>query len=69
MHKMRRIDWSGTGRLEGSFLLPPQFKATTTISVTPPISGAIFAVNHGIFSASHVNIALSIEQDIYLRVR
>jgi hypothetical protein len=26
------------------------------------------AVNHGIFSASHVNLALSIAQDIYLRV-
>jgi hypothetical protein len=33
-------------------------------SVTPRISGAIFAVNNGICSASHVNIALSIEQEM-----
>jgi hypothetical protein len=57
-----------TGRLEGSFSPPLGFKATTTISVTPRISRAIFAVNHGIFSANHVIVALSIAQDIYLKV-
>jgi hypothetical protein len=61
---MRHAHWA----LGGQFLTAPWIQGNNRSSVTPRISGAIFAVGHGISSASHVNIALSIAQDIYLRV-
>jgi hypothetical protein len=51
-----------TGRLERSFSLPLRLKTRTNdhASVMPQL-GATFAVNHGLSSASHDNIAPSIE--------
>jgi hypothetical protein len=41
------------------FLTAHWIQGNNRSSVTPRISGAIFAVNHGIFSASHVDFATS----------
>jgi hypothetical protein len=53
-----------TSRLERSFSPSLGFKATTAVPLRHGFQGPYLPLPMGIFSASHVNIALSIKQEM-----